>query len=416
MRPTRSLRNALHFFYAWWGAVRYRHPSKKLLVIGITGTSGKSSTIYLLRQILEAADFKVGALSTIEFCVAGKCQLNDKKMTMLGRTRIQKYLSEMVRAGCAIALIETTSEGFLQHRQRFINYDTIVLTNLYPEHLEAHGGFANYKAAKLGIFQYVAGQKRKTLAGKPIPKTAIVNGASEYAAEFLSFPFDKKICFDPNEFVQKNRAATAATARSLGVADALIQKTLTSVSSIPGRIERLSEAQRLGFEVIVDYAFEPVAMAALYEVVGELKPNRVIHVFGSTGGGRDKARRFTVGKFVGERADICIVTDEDPYDDDPLEIINDVAQAVRQTGPPRRSEAEAGLPRRRAGKRDPETLLIIPERGAAIKKAIDLAQTGDVVLITGKGSEQAMVVRGTLVPWDDREMARKILKKRETRN
>ena len=195
----RRLVRLYHFFYAWYGAFKYNHPSEELLVIGITGTSGKSSTAYFLRQILEKAGFKVGVLSTIEFCVAGDCKLNDKKMTMLGRTEIQSYIRKMVDKKCDIAIIETTSEGYLQHRHRFINYDMIVLTNLYPEHIDSHGSFENYKAAKLGIFRYVAGCKsKKDVGGYPDNpdlringKVAIVNHGSKYKDEFLKYDFEK---------------------------------------------------------------------------------------------------------------------------------------------------------------------------------------------------------------------------------
>lgn len=387
-----SVRNFLHLFYACFGAVRYGRPSERLLVVGVTGTSGKSSTIYLLKHILEAAGTRVGALSTVEFCVAGACRLNDQKMTMLGKMQIQKYLREMIGAGCDVALIETTSEGYLQHRHRFINYDTIVLTNLYPEHIEAHGGFENYKAAKLGIFRYVAGCRRKELKGKRVPKTAIVNGESEYADEFFAFPFDENSRFHPKDFPKRNHACATAVARTLGVPDETIWVALEQAPGVPGRMEHIEEAKRRGFDVIVDYAFEPVAMAALYEEAARLRPKRIIHVFGSTGGGRDKARRFTVGKFVGERATTCIVTNEDPYDDDPMAIIADVARAVRD-----------------AGKIDGENLFIIPDRRAAMRAALSLARAGDLVLVTGKGSEQGIVEKGKIIPWDDRKVIKEEL-------
>lgn len=405
----RHLRNLRHFLYAWWGAVKYGHPSEELLVIGITGTSGKSSTIHFLRQVLEAAGLKVGSLSTVDFYVAGEEKLNDQKMTMLGKMQIQKYLREMVEKHCDVAIIEMTSEGAVQYRHKFINVDVIALTNLYPEHIESHGSFEKYKQAKLGIFWYVAGSKRKKLKDQKIKrsedqtgeiiKVGIVNGESEYADEFLQFPFDEKIKFQPNEFPKRNYALVVAIARSLKIPEDVIQNTLASVKGVPGRIEYIPEAEARGFKVIVDYAFEPVAMGALYEEVARLNPKRVIHVFGSTGGGRDKARRFTVGELVGNKADVCIVTDEDPYDDDPMEIINDVAAAVEKTLRQAQSKAQEG-----------EKLFKIVDRREAIKKAINMAREGDVVLITGKGSEQKMcVAEGKMIDWDDRRVVREIL-------
>lgn len=387
------------------------------MVIGVTGTSGKSSTIYFLKQILEHVGLRVGALSTIEFCIAGKCVLNDKKMTMLGKTENQKKLRQMVDAGCDIALIETTSEGFVQHRHRFINYDAIILTNLYPEHIESHGSFENYKAAKLGIFEYVSRCRVKKLEHGSIPKTCIVNGDSEHAKDFLEFAFNQKATFGRAEHITADSAGTSFTldnevfrapvygvhnvsnvsaaitaAKILKLDNEKILSAVASLQPAPGRIEFIKEAEAQGFRVIVDYAFEPVAMAALYKVVDLFQPKRIIHVFGSTGGGRDVSRRFTVGAFVGRHADVCIVTDEDPYDDDPVAIMNDVASSVREQG-----------------KHDNKDLFIIPDRRQAIQKAMKIAAEGDMVLVTGKGSEQAMAVKGKLLPWDDRSEVRRAL-------
>ena len=418
-RLPRSILNFRHFWFAWCGDVKYGHPSERIFVIGVTGTSGKSSVIYFLKQILESVGKKVGALSTVEFCVAGTCRLNDKKMTMLGKMEIQRYLRQMIEDRCEVAIIETTSEGARQYRHRFINYDVIALTNLYPEHIESHGSFENYKNAKRRIFADIAGTKRKVLDGQTVPKIAVVNSEVKECRDFLGYSFDKKFTFSKSEaenvqvtkdgivfraFGREWRApiygeynvvnllCAMKLARLAGVSDNQIAAALRSLLSVPGRIEFIPEARPKGFEVIVDYAFETVAMDELYKVVQLFAPKKIIHVFGSTGGGRDVERRFSVGKMVGTRADICIVTDEDPYDDDPASIMSDVAAAVRG-----------------AGKVDGTTLFTIPDRRNAIRKANELAQAGDMVLLTGKGSEQAMAVRGTLVPWDDRVEVRQAM-------
>jgi UDP-N-acetylmuramoyl-L-alanyl-D-glutamate--2,6-diaminopimelate ligase len=195
-----------------------------------------------------------------------------------------------------------------------------------------------------------------------------------------------------------NILGVIATARSLEIPWEKIEASVRSFRGVPGRIEFIPEAEEDdGFRVIVDYAFEPKAIAGLYEVVALLKPRKIIHVFGSTGGGRDVSRRFSVGEFVGQHADICIVTDEDPYDDDPMRIIEDVASAVAGTG-----------------KKEGETLYKILDRKKAIARAVSMAEEGDLVLITGKGSEQAMCVSGgKKIPWDDREIARGALRRRK---
>ncbi len=424
--------NLRHLFFAWYGAYKYSYPSDELLVIGITGTSGKSSTTYFLRQILEASGFTVGSLSTIDFYVAGENKLNDQKMTMLGRYQIQKYLREMVDKKCDIAIVETTSEGAVQYRHRFINYDMMILTNLYPEHIESHGSFENYKAAKLGIFEYVSRCKRKVLQNKKIEKTAIVNGTSEYAPEFLQYAFERKCTFgdtvqnifsdetglhfeigppkadQPRAENKKfdaplygehnifNIAAALTVVHQLNISLETAQNAVAKLKGPAGRLEFIPEAEAKGFKAIVDYAFEPVAIEKLYGVVQKLHPQKIIHVFGSTGGGRDVSRRSTVGEYVGTHADICIITDEDPYDDDPMQIINDVASAVIKTG-----------------KVEGQNMFTVFDRTQAIQKAVAMAEVGDIILVTGKGSEQGMIVKGNMIPWDDRITVRDAISKKQ---
>ncbi|MBU0660637.1 UDP-N-acetylmuramyl-tripeptide synthetase [Patescibacteria group bacterium] len=427
----KKILNARHFFFAYLGAKKYGFPSEELIVIGITGTSGKSSITDYLRQSLEACGLRVGSLSTVDFYVAGEQKMNDQKMTMLGLAQIQQYLRKMVEAKCEIAIVETTSEGFLQYRHAFINYDIMMLTNLYPEHIESHGSFENYKAAKLGIFEYVSTCKKKKAFDK---KVAIVNGNNEYANEFLDKDFDEKYVFfrgdrdghvkktdnlelliadkvqvakkglnfsvDEDifeaplygEFTVMNLMAVYAVLQALDIPKEKIKKAFKSLHSVPGRLEFIPEAKEKGFEVIVDYAFEPIAIKALYDVVELLEPKRVIHVFGGTGGGRDISRRFSVGEFVGKHADIAIVTDEDPYDDDPMKIIEDVSSAAIKVG-----------------KKEGQDLWKILDRGEAIAQAVSLAKKGDIILITGKGSEQGMVVKGKIIPHDDRKKVRDVL-------
>ncbi len=437
--------NLRHLVYAWYGATRYHHPSNELLVIGVTGTSGKSTTVFLLRNMLESLGYRVGSLSTIDFHIAGENKLNNQKMTMLGKMQIQKYLREMVDKGCEIVIVETTSEGALQYRHRFINYDLMILTNLYPEHIESHGSFENYKEAKLSLFRHTArygrNKKRSDDLGFPlltrpnseyISKIALVNGDSVHAPEFLSQgPFDSTYAFGTGERIidtvdhyfrlsdvhseekgiaflldnheihaplygeynAKNCSIAFGVLAILGVSWDRIRVAARVCTNAPGRVEFINQAEKYNFKVIVDYAFEPKAVEALYSIVSTLSPQRIIHVFGSTGGGRDKSRRFTVGEYVGRHADICIVTDEDPYDDDPLEIMRDVASAAEKKG-----------------KIPGKDLFLIEDRREAIERAIMMADPGDVVLVTGKGSEQAICVAGgKMIPWDDRKVVREAL-------
>lgn len=416
-----------HLCLAKLAAFLYCYPSRRLMVVGITGTGGKSSTAYILAKILETAGMKVGVTSTFFFKVGDWEKLNDKKMTMLGRFATQKFLRRMVGAGCQVAIIETSSQGILQHRHLDIDYDVAVLTNLYPEHLEAHGGFENYKKAKGKLFEALSKTRNKPFVR--FPKTIIVNGDDEHAPYFLSFLAGRKIIFglkpvsvpgaetvvatESNlhaagisfkigetsfssplltKFNLYNVLCAGAIAHALGLDWQKIKNAAAVIKTVPGRFEFIENGQP--FKIIVDYAFEPHAMAGLYELAKIIPHGRLIHVLGSAGGGRDKARRPILGGLAGKNADYVVITNEDPYDDDPETIIKEVATGARAVG-----------------KIDGQNLFLISDRRAGIQKALSLAQPNDLVLITGKGSEQAICVAGgKKIPWDDRRVIRELLK------
>jgi len=451
----KKLQPIYHCSLAWIAAFIYRHPSEKLIVIGVTGTTGKTTIIHLIAKVLEEAGFKVGYTSTAMFKVGEKEWNNDKKMTMIGRFFTQKLLRNMWRQNCQYAIIETTSQGIEQFRHRFINYDVLLFTGLYPEHIEAHGGFDNYKKAKLELFahlkrcriKYVDDKKTvlkikneiKKIHSNRVSKTIIVNGDSEYAADFLNFKSEKKYQYQTitTNGSKKNEAVEALTAEEInidsqgvsftldstrfnlklmglfnvsnalaaatvGVAQGIdlkvIKRALEKVDGVPGRFEKINQGQ--DFDIIVDYAFEPNAVAKLYETINYIKKTRdnidkikVIHVLGSAGGGRDVARRPILGRMAGEMADVVIVTNEDPYDDDPQIIIDQICLGVEK-----------------AGKILNQNLFNILDRRDAIKKALQMAKKGDIVLITGKGNEQAIAsAGGVMLPWDDRQVVRALI-------
>ena len=421
-----------HLVLAHLAAVAYGHPSRHLIVIGVTGTNGKSSTTQFIGRMLEEMGETVGWTTTASFKVGGDEWANAKKMTMLGRFQTQRLLRAMVRNGCRYAIVETSSQGIEQFRHIGIDYDVAVFTNLTPEHLEAHGGFENYKKAKGKLFAVVEESADKVIGGRAIARAAVVNVDDEHAESFLSFHIERRYgyglegrntarslqAFTPviardlhlsgscsvfsidhmpfhlkpiGRFNLYNALAAATTCRALGFEWAAISRAVGKLESVPGRLETIDEGQP--FTVIVDYAYEPYALAALYEAVALLTHGRVIHVTGSAGGGRDQWRRKAIGTLVGEKADVVIVTNEDPYDEPPMDIVNEVAAG-----------AEA------AGKAEGKDLFRILDRQEAIQKAVTLAQPGDLVLITGKGSEPVMAVAaGKKVPWDDRAAVRKAL-------
>jgi UDP-N-acetylmuramoyl-L-alanyl-D-glutamate--2,6-diaminopimelate ligase len=412
-------------------------PSEEMIVIGVTGTNGKSTTVDLITEVLESNDARVGSTSTVKFKVADKVWLNDKKMTMLGRFQLQKLLKQMVKAGCKYAVIEVSSEGIKQFRHIGINFDYAVFTNLTPEHLESHGSFENYQKAKGQLFKHLMKKSRKKFGNREVKKISIVNNDDQYADFFKQIPTDKTLLFSAKderinglvahdvsvtpdrtsfvvndqqinlkllgEFNVYNCLPAVLIGMEEGVHFADIKNSLESISVVEGRMELIDQGQ--DFLVLVDYAPEIASMEKLYETINLFKKsdwqvNKVIHVFGSCGGGRDKMRRPILGQIVGENADIAIVTNEDPYDDDPIEIIHQVKAGAEK-----------------AGKIKNENLFEILNRKKAIQKAIDLARKDDLVVVTGKGAEQAMAVAGgRYIKWDDRKVIREILNDKVSQN
>ena len=386
-----------HLSLAFFGAIFYRFPSyppkfsfgkfrwaRKLKVIGITGTSGKSTVVNLATRILEEGGFKVASLSSIKFKIGDREWLNTLKMTMPGRLKLQKFLRQAVSAGCQYAVIEVTSEGIKQHRQRFIDFDIAVFTNLTPEHIESHGSFERYREAKAKLFQ----------ACKNIH---IINTDDPNAEYFLQFPAQKKIVYGSptsvklnlkllGEFNIYNALAALQVGLSQGIDLKTCKRALEKVEGIPGRMEVVIEEP---FKVIVDYAHTPDALRKVYQTLlnSKLKSqnSKLICVLGACGGGRDKWKRPELGRIAEKYCDQIILTNEDPYDENPEKILEDIVK---------------GAPKAQK----------ILDRKAAIKKALSLAKLGDTVIITGKGSEPWMCVEhGKKIPWDDRKIVREEL-------
>ncbi|PIX62014.1 hypothetical protein CO057_03170 [Candidatus Uhrbacteria bacterium CG_4_9_14_0_2_um_filter_41_50] len=415
-----------HLILSKLAVLLYANPSKKMIVVGITGTNGKSSTVQLTSQLLTLLGDKVGYTTTAGFWIDGEKIENKLKMTMPGRFLLQSLMSKMVRKKCRVAIIETTSQGTVQFRHLGINYDTVVFTNLTPEHIESHGGFENYKKAKGELFRHLTKRRKKKIDSEIILKTSIVNFDDEHSEYFNSFKADRKFGFGWSgeasdykivarksildfdglqvsingvqmkipflaDFEQKNTLAAISIAYSLGYSLSRIASVVSDLKPIPGRFERIKKGQP--FEVIVDYAYEPFAIEALLNAVDQLKPARIIGIHGSAGGGRDVSRREKIGRLAAKREEIVIVTNEDPYDEDPRKIIEAVADGAKAEG-----------------KIDGKDLFLIDDRSDAINFAINGAKAGDVVLITGKGNEHGIAVANRKqIPWNDTEAAQSAL-------
>ncbi len=392
-----------HFALAYLGAARYMFPSRKILVVAVTGTKGKSSTTEMLNAILEEAGFKTALLNSIRVKTGAHTEPNLLRMSMPGRFFIQRFLHHAVEEKCTAVILEMTSEGAKQFRHRCIELDALIFTNLAPEHIESHGSYAAYANAKFEI-------GRQLLRSRKRPRTIVANAEDDESGRYLALalehvlPFSLAECLPwfaderggyftfegskitvrlPGEFSLKNALAAATLAHSLGIATPVIASALEKIDRIPGRAERIDAGQN--FTVVVDYAHTPDSLEALYDAY---KNTRKICVMGATGGGRDTWKRHVMGSIADTYCDRIILTDEDPYDEDPRAIVDAVAQGMKR--PP----------------------LIIMDRRAAIRRGCELAGAGDAVLITGKGTDPFISgPGGSKVPWSDANVAREELQK-----
>ncbi len=417
--------NFYYFFLAELGAFIYGYPSKKIIVIGITGTKGKTSTSNFLWSALNSAQIKTGIISTANIRIGNKEKINDFHMTMPGRFVIQKYLREIVKEGCEVAIVEVTSQGILQYRHKGIDFDVAIFTNLTPEHIDAHGSFENYKKTKGKFFECLSKSKHKKFRGKAFPKIIVTNADSSEEEYFKKFNADQKysfgiknnasykandvktengvVSFDvdskiyelslPGVFNIYNALPAVSLAKSFGISYEDVFCGLKKISNIPGRMEEINAGQN--FKVFVDYAHEKASMTACVETARSLAlNNKIIILLGAEGGGRDKGKRSAMGEVVGKYADHVVVSNVDPYDDDPMPIAEDIAVVAEKHG-----------------KKRNENLFVILDRRQGINKALSLANEGDVVMITGKGAEQSMIIGNQTIDWDDRKVVREELLK-----
>jgi UDP-N-acetylmuramoyl-L-alanyl-D-glutamate--2,6-diaminopimelate ligase len=368
----------------------FGRPTEELQVAGITGTTGKTTTAYLLHAILEAAGRRPALLGTVE------SRIGDERRPAVRTTAeaidLQRWFREMLDAGNETCAMEATSHGSELHRLDGVRFAVLVFTNLTHEHLDFHRTMERYFEAKRRLF------------APDVP--AAVNVGDAYgrrlAEEFphaLTFGFADDAEVKPDavagvdlklrgRFNVENALGALAAARLLGVDEDAIVAGIESVRAVPGRFEEVDEGQP--FRVIVDYSHKPDALANVLAAARELTGGKLLCVFGC-GGDRDREKRPVMGEIAAELADVAIVTSDNPRSEDPLAI---VAEIVAGGG----------------GKLEVE-----PDRRAAIEQAIDLAGSGDVVVIAGKGHEQGQEFADRKLPFDDREVAREALRRLQVR-
>jgi UDP-N-acetylmuramoyl-L-alanyl-D-glutamate--2,6-diaminopimelate ligase len=402
-----------HYGMALLGAIIYRFPANDLYVIGVTGTKGKSSVTEMVNAILEEAGKKTIVTNTIRFKIDDQSIPNKFKMSMPGRFFLQKKLREAVKAGCTHAVIEMTSEGSRFYRNKFIPLDAFIFTNITPEHIESHGSFEKYLEAKLDIGRNFKKHSRQFNSNlNPGHKTiCAINTDDDEADKFLEINYSIKIPYSisdakpidlsdgikmrfkkntiyshlDGEFNVVNILAAASLTSEIGISEEHIRLGIENLKVIPGRVQKI-KSQKDDFEIVIDYAHTAESLEALYKAFSSKKR---ICVLGNTGGGRDKWKRPIMAKVAEKYCDEIILTNEDPYDEDPMEIIESMEKAITKKTP-----------------------TVILDRRSAIKTALSEAGPRSVVLITGKGTDPyIMEANGRKTPWSDYDVALEELKK-----
>jgi len=418
------IRNLYHFIFAWLASLFYGAPSKKITVVGVTGTKGKSTVLAMLDSILTADGRRVALLSSVQQKIGGVSEESFYPNTMPGRGAVQKFLKKAVAARDEIALIEVTSEGVKQHREKFIHWDAAVFLNLHPEHIESHGSFENYRNAKLDFFRCLrCSEKREKIfvvnaddpqavyfekVAKSVPHSHLFEArAAEVKNLAAALKKEKQSSWLLADFNIENIAVAAKTASALGASERSIKEGL---ENFPGLRGRMDFVQREPFAVVVDYAHTPESLEAVYKTLRKQvkKGGRLICVLGSAGGGRDKWKRPALGTVAGSYCERIILTSEDPYDENPADIMDQI-----ETGFLRNPNSLPVLPRQagRAGKfQISENYWKIIDRKEALKKAISLAKPGDVVVSTGMGSQKWFYgPKGSKILWDEPKIVEEIL-------
>ncbi len=401
-------------------AAFYGHPARRLRVVGVTGTDGKSTTIHLISALLEAGGRRTGVLSTVERKVGDRISANESRFTTPEAPEVQALLAEMVDAGADYAVLESTSHALALHRLDGCEYDLAVLTSVTADHLDFHRTREEYLAAKGRLFAML-----DEAADKGIEKVAVLNADDPACAYFRSRTQARVATYSvqseadvraadveptewgsrfrlraaggevavtiglPGLFNVQNCLAAAAVALSQEVSLPAIGEALASFPGVPGRLERVEEGQPVA--VVVDFAHAAEALRRVLGFLRERCRGRLIVVFGCIGE-RDRPRRRGMGLAAGELADFAVITNDNPFSEDPEAILAEIARGLEE-----------------AGRHEGHHFVRIPDRREAIAHALVMAVEGDIVLLAGKGHERSITVGDAVIPWDDRQVAREIL-------
>lgn len=402
--------NVFHLIEAILANLRYGFPARSMKFVGVTGTNGKTTTANLIAAILTVAGHKVGLNSTAVLQVGKKRWDNDLSLTTANPFQLQRLLRDMKRAGCDWVVMEAASHALVQHRLWGIKFHVTVFTNLTRDHLDYHGTMEEYARAKGRLFahdpdvtalnrddkwfdmfaQYRTEQKI-SYGTHPQADCRILEAKMGLRGTLLKVRLDGHLLHVklrlPGQFNAMNAIAAAATTYAMDVALEHIQTGLESVGSVPGRVELIDEGQ--GFTVIIDHAHTTDALDNLYRAIRMLLKGRLISLVGADGD-RDPGKRGPIGKLAAQNSQIVIVTDQEPYTEDPARVRKAVMKGVASV---------------KYGSKSYE----IPDRREAIKKALGFAKHGDVVLIPGLGNQLTRGMAEGKVAWDDRQVTRELL-------
>lgn len=415
------LRLGWHRLKAWWAALRCGFPARGLTIIGITGTDGKTTTTGMAAHILRTCGVPAGAVSTSFFRVLDTVEQNPTHKTSLSPVTLQRFLRRCANAGCTTVVVEASSHGLVQHRLDYLRPSVAAITNIALEHLDYHGTMEQYRKDKSILFSMLRGKGTKVLnrdddtyaeyrriasdktaaysaqratAGHDadlwLTNVAIATDSSSaqlharIGGTEVSLPLQLSI---PGSFNLENALCAIAAVSAVGIPPAKAAAALRTFAGIPGRMERIDEGQP--FSVFVDFTVTPQAYEkALAALRGMLAPGRILVLTGSCGN-RMREKRPLIGKIVSEGADVVVVTEDETLTEDPLKVMDEVWAGVDQA----RCEAHR-----------------IPDRRAAIGRLLRLARPGDVVALCGMGACTTMQTLQGLRPWDEREVARELLR------
>ncbi len=423
-RNFQKIKNIYHLVKSITANFCFLFPSRKLTVIGVTGTNGKTTTAQIIGKVLEATGKKVAVYSTINFKIGDKKEVNKTKFTTQSAWSLQKFINKALKNNCQYLVLETSSHALDQFRVWGVDYNLAVITNITREHLDYHLTMEDYRKTKLKLFKTTANSWRR------IQRIGIVNQDMEKFEDFILPGMDENYLFSiqnqkqikgfedcvkigaekivekdfksqfliqdekfnlnlPGKFNIENALVGICVGISQGISLDKIKNKLAEIKNIAGRMDFVKNKKSL--KIIIDYALTPDSMEKIGQMMKEFKTKnkgRLIWVFGSCGN-RDQGKRPIMGEIVSKFADYTIVTNEDPYDENPIKIMEEIEKGISD--------------------KSKEKFSRITDRKKALKKAFEIAKKGDIILVTGKGAEENMMVGTKKLPWNDKDVIQDIL-------